>query len=150
MGAFEPQTKTLSGRLTAPGPIDRVFPLFSPEGETHWVPGWKPEYVLPATASWEPNQIFRTHEETGPVVWWITRLDRESHRADYHRLEPSRFLSKIEVSARSLSEFETEVAVSYSYVGLTGEGNARIVSMTEDEYAGKMLQWTEWLQEYLG
>jgi hypothetical protein len=27
-------------------PIARLFPLFSPEGERHWVPGWDYENVM--------------------------------------------------------------------------------------------------------
>jgi hypothetical protein len=30
-------------------PISKLFPLFSPEGEKHWVPGWDYENVMGKT-----------------------------------------------------------------------------------------------------
>ncbi|WP_214470513.1 hypothetical protein [Mesorhizobium sp. dw_380] len=36
-----------SHRVLLAGPIDRVFPLFTPIGETLWVEGWQSEFLHP-------------------------------------------------------------------------------------------------------
>ena len=60
---------TFTGKLVVRAPIERAFPLFSPPGELHWVPGWNPEFVEPPVSSWEEGQVFRTQEERGEAIW---------------------------------------------------------------------------------
>lgn len=146
---FRPRTLTLRGRVPVPAPVEKAFPLFSPEGETWWVPGWKPEYLDPPGPAWEEGQLFRTCEASGEAVWIVTRLDRERHRAGYRRVEPGHFVARVEVDCRQTGPGATEVEIVYSYVGLSESGNEAIAAMTEEEYAQKMHTWAGWVADYI-
>jgi hypothetical protein len=146
---FTPVTRTLRGRLAVAGPVDEVFPLFSPEGERRWVPDWDPEILHPASG-WERGQVFRTREERGEAVWVITRLDRTRHEVEYHRVEPGRFVAQVEVRCRAVADHETEVSTAYSFVGLGEAGNNEIAAMTQSAYDAKMARWAEWIGRHLG
>lgn len=93
--------------------------------------------------------MFRTRGEAGEAIWVITRLDRAQHAAVYHRVEPGRYVARVSVRCRALSNARTEVLTSYSFVGLSGDGNREIVSMTQESYDWKMAQWSEWIARSL-
>jgi len=149
MTAFAPATITLAGKLMVNAPVEAAFPLFSPEGERLWVPEWNPEILHPPEGTWEQAQIFRTREEMGEAVWVITRLDRGRHEAEYHRVEPGRYVARIEVSCRPAGAASTEVSVAYSFVGLSEGGNRDIAAMTQADYEAKMQRWAGWIREHL-
>ena len=48
--------------FVVPQPVSGIFPLFSPEGENHWVPGWDYENAMD-TNSWNP--FILTHVRLG-------------------------------------------------------------------------------------
>jgi hypothetical protein len=146
MSEFRPRESTFQGRvLVAGGPAD-VFPLFSPEGERLWVPEWAPEYLHPAVPEWTKGQIFRTREAMGEAIWLVTRLDRGQCEVEYHRVEPGRYVARISVSCRRLTDKLTEVSTTYSFIGLSDVGNEEIAAMTQEAYDAKMSRWTEWIK----
>lgn len=149
MDRFTPRTLTLRGRVLVAAEVADVFPLFSPEGEKLWVPGWDPEFLDPPEPGWERGQIFRTREETGEAVWIVTRLDRAEHRAEYHRVEPGRYVARVTVDCRPLPDRRTEASIGYSYVGLSESGNREIAAMTEHAYDAKLSRWTDWIARHL-
>ena len=149
MSGPAPRTLTLRGRLLVAAPTDDAFPLFSPDGERRWVPGWNPEILHPTDGTWQRGQIFRTREDSGEVVWIVTRFDAAQHEAEYHRVEPGRYVSRIEVCCRSAGEAQTEVFVAYTLIGLSEAGNRDIAAMTPEEYAEKMTRWAKWIDDYL-
>jgi len=151
MRAFVPCTTTFRGRVLVAGEIGDVFPLFSPEGEKLWVPGWAPEYVHPdpAETKWAEGQIFRTREEVGEAIWLVTRLDRARHRVEYHRVEPGRYVAHIAVHCRPFPIGGTDVSTAYSFIGLSETGNGEIDAMTQQAYDAKMSRWTEWIARHL-
>jgi len=151
MSAFRPRATAFRGRLLVRGEVADVFPLFSPEGEELWVPGWVPEYLHPdpAETKWAQGQIFRTHEEMGEAIWVVTRLDRAQHRVEYHRVEPGRYVAHISVDCRPLPSRWTEVSTAYSFIGLSEIGNGEIAAMTQQAYDAKMSRWSEWIARHL-
>ena len=150
MSSVAPAAIEFSGKILLGGDIERIFPLFSPLGEKLWVPGWNPRILHPAGAEWEEGMIFLTDEETGVAAWHVTRLDRASHEVVYHRLEPLRYVARVEVRCREAWGGRTEATVKYSYMGLSDEGNREISVMTQEAYDAKMGRWKEWLRATLG
>ena len=146
---FTPATVELSGTVTVMLPVDRAFPLFSPEGEKLWVPGWAPEALYPRGAVWEQGQIFRTQEERGPGVWVISALDRAAHAVEYFRIEATRYVARVRVRCEADGPSRTNAHVSYLFVGLTDAGNADIAEMTREAYAEKMQRWERMIEEHL-
>ena len=146
---FLPLKASFTGRIRLNGSIERVFPLFSPIGEKEWVPAWDPEILHPAGGFWQEGLIFRTSEESGSAVWIISNLDIAAHRVSYHRVEPTHYVARIDVTCYEVSTGVTDVSTAYTFVGLSDEGNETISAMTAEEYAVKMIRWTSWLERCL-
>lgn len=145
---FSARSVELSGGFAVDRPVDEVFELFSPLGETRWVPGWEPELLHPQGVSWARGLIFRTREARGEVVWIVTALEYDAHAVEYHRVEPGRYVARVSVRCAAQAERRTQVTVSYAFVGLSDEGNQEIALMTPASYAQKMQRWTDWIAEH--
>jgi hypothetical protein len=142
---------TFTGKLEVRAPIERAFPLFSPPGERHWVPGWNPEFVERAGLLLGRGQVFRTQEERGEAIWVVARLDRDAaHEVEYYRVEPGRYVARIVVVCRAPAADRTLVATGYSFVGLSEVGDRDIGAMSQEAYDAKMARWTEWIERHLG
>lgn len=168
---FAPRHVTFEGGFEVGAPAEDVFPLFSPEGERAWVPGWDPELLYPPGVTWERGLVFRTAgfgsapapppapsdppassaspaapapaSPTGEEIWVVTRLDLENRQVEYHRVEPGRCVARIEVRCRPLGPRATAVAVAYTFVGLSADGNAMIAALTDADYRAKMRAWRD-------
>jgi len=144
-----PRAIELRGGLSVPAAVEQAFELFSPLGEKQWVPGWDPELLHPEGVSWAQGQLFRTREERGDAIWVVTSLDRSRHEAEYHRVEPGRYVARVRVECEARGPARTEVRVSYQYVGLSPAGNDEIGRMSATEYEEKMRRWEGWIEEHL-
>ena len=149
MSDFIPATITLSGKLPVAAAIGDAFPLFSPAGEKLWIASWDPEYLYPPGAEWEQGQIFRTQEESGEAVWLVNHLDRAAHSAEYHRVEPGRYVARVTVGCEAVGRDRTEVSIAYTFIGLSEQGNRDITAMSQQDYDAKLVKWTEWIVNYL-
>jgi hypothetical protein len=147
--SFEARAISFVGTVPVAATVHEAFPLFSPVGEQAWVPGWKPERVHPPGVEWARGQIFRTEEERGEAIWIVARLDREQHEVEYYRVEPGRYVARIEVACRGASVGRSDVSVAYSFVGLSEIGNADIAAMSQAEYDAKMRRWAGWIADHL-
>ena len=139
----------LSGGFTVAGTVDVVFELFSPLGEKAWVPGWDPEIIHPPGVAWARGLVFRTREERGEAIWIVTALDRRRHEVEYQRVEPGRCVARVSVACSAPSEQETDVRVSYAFVGLSPAGNGDIARMSTESYEEKMRRWQGWIAGHL-
>ncbi len=148
MKPFTPHSKTLHGGLEVAASIDEAFPLFSPAGERLWVPGWEPEHLHPPGVEWAEGQIFRTHDHHGEAIWVVTKLDPEHHVAEYHRVEPGRYVARITVRCAATAAGHTTVSTEYGFIGLSEDGNAEIAAMTQADYDAKMERWAEWIEQH--
>jgi hypothetical protein len=142
---FTPAFIDQSGGFAVDAPVETAFELFSPLGETRWVPHWNPELLHPPGARWERGLIFRTREERGEAVWVVTALDRERHEVEYHRVEANRYVARVRVRCDPAGEARTDVKVAYSFVGLSGAGNEEISAMSPAAFEEKMARWREWI-----
>ena len=123
--------------------------MFSPLGETKWVPGWRPELLFPPGVSWERGLVFRTEEERGDAVWIVTRLDHDGREVEYHRVEAGRYVARVTVCCAPKGGDQTEVRVSYLFIGLSEVGNDDVAAMTKKGYGEKMQRWQSWISAAL-
>src|SRR6185369_5976608 len=65
--------RSQSGEILIPGPIDKVFPLFTPKGELLWIPTWKYTPVFPPSGETERDMVFRTDD--GATTWTLAVYD---------------------------------------------------------------------------
>ena len=135
----------LEGSFTVRLPVDRVFPLFSPDGERTWVDGWDPEVMHPEDRTWAAGQVFRTIDRDREVIWVVTHHDSKTHSVTYHRVEGSDLVARVGVSCTGREE--TQVRVSYSYFGLSAAGDDEIAAMSEAAFAEKMTNWRTQIEE---
>jgi hypothetical protein len=146
---FTPRSVELSGGFTIAARPDVAFELFSPLGEKLWAPYWRPELLHPPGATWERGLIFRTQEERGEAIWIVSRLDRERHQVEYHRVESGRYVARVTVGCAAPAAAQTEVRVTYAFVGLSESGNRDIEGMSAQAYDQKMRRWKDWIDRHL-
>jgi hypothetical protein len=149
MTPFVSTSIEFTGTLTVALPGDEAFELFSPLGETRWVPDWNPEWLHPPGATWERGQIFRTREMYGDAVWIVTALDRAARDVEYHRVESGRYVARVRVRCEGIEARQTRVDVRYAFIGLSAEGNAEIARMKASEFDEKMQRWDRWIREHV-
>ncbi len=131
-------------------PIEAVFPLFSAEGETLWVPGWAYKNIMGSTDLHE-NYIFLTHAHdhaSTEAIWLVKRFDPEAHLVEFYKVEPQDKVGVITVECQKLADALTEVQVSYQYIGLSDKGNQFIDTFTPSDYEEFISEWKTLLEKY--
>jgi hypothetical protein len=146
---FRSRAVELKGGLTVRAPVRQAFPLFSPQGEKRWVPGWRPRILYPREAAWERGLLFTTREERAEAVWVVTALERNRHAVEYHRVEPGRYVARVRVRCRSAGRARTRALVHYAFFGLSKAGNREVAALSAEAYRQKMRRWEAWIGECL-
>ena len=127
-----------------------LFPLFSPEGERLWVPGWEYDNILGNTRLHE-DYVFVTqshdHAATG-AVWIVKSYDPQNCRVQYYKIEPNEKVGIIAVRCDPLDAHSTRVEVTYTYVGLSKSGNRFIAQFSEKQYQDFIEEWKMLLEAY--
>ena len=131
-------------------PILNLFPLFSPEGEKYWVPGWSYENVM-GTTELSEDYIFRTtshdHGSTN-AIWIVKRFDPDAHVVEFYRIEPEEKVGVVKVKCTEVEPDMTEVEVSYKYSALSEKGEHFVSKFTQADYDEFIGEWKELLLKY--
>lgn len=122
----------------------KAFPLFSPEGERHWIQEWDPQPVFPDTIAFARDTVFRE----GEALWTIVDVDWQAFRAEYVRVAPSHAVH-IVVKIESLGSGGCRVAVSYNMTAFGESAAALLEEFSENAYAAKMENWERQIREHL-
>ena len=132
--------------------IKRVFLLFTPNGEKKWVKDWDFEPVFPYPFYLEEKCVFKTgtHDyKSEEAIWIINKYQPEQYRIEYIRLESAAKMGHIQITCKSKNRNRTEVGVTYTYTGLTDEGNIFIENFTKEKYIKYIKDWERALTHYL-
>lgn len=133
-----------------PIPVDELFPLFSPEGETLWVPGWEYRNIMGTTELCE-DYIFETgshdHGST-QAVWLVKKYDPADYLVQFYKVESGDKVGVITVQCIWLSETETRVEVTYKYTALGKAGEEFIATFDKGAYESFIGEWEELLRTY--
>jgi len=131
-------------------PIKILFPLFSAEGEKLWVPRWDYENVMGSNDLHE-DYIFLTknhdHASTN-AIWLVKRYDPDTYFVQFYKVEPNDKVGIITVQCFQIEESNTEVEVTYEYIGLSEKGNEFIHQFTSDQYTKFIEEWKNLLLIY--
>lgn len=130
--------------------IDILFPLFSAEGETLWVPGWDYENIMGSTTLCE-DYIFLTgnHDHASTkAIWLVKRYEPESYFVQFYKVEPEDKVGIISVQCTGIGEERTHVQVTYAYRGLSQKGNDFISTFTSHKYEAFIGEWRDLLVAY--
>ena len=131
-------------------PVAILFPLFSPEGETLWVPNWDYENIMESTSLHE-DYVFLTvnHDHAASTaIWLVKRYEPEKHLVQFYKVEPEEKVGVITVQCAVAGESSTEVTVTYEYIGLSEKGDKFISSFSPETYAEFIGEWKALLEKY--
>ena len=133
-----------------PMPIAELFPLFSPEGEKHWVPGWDYKNLM-GTIELSEDYVFltQTHDHgTTDAIWVVKKYDPKSHFVQFYRIEPEDKIGVITVKCTELEARRTGVRVTYKYVPLSATGELFVSEFSESAYEEFINGWQTLLANY--
>ena len=131
-------------------PIEDLFPLFSPEGEKYWAPGWDFVNVM-GTTELSEDYVFltKTHDHgTTDAIWIVKRYDPESHYMQYYKIEPEDKIGVVTVKCTELEAERTKVQVTYKYLALSETGESFISGFSESVYEAFIGEWQTLLSNY--
>ena len=147
---FKSERVTRSATIRLDGCIEDVFPLFGPVREKDWADGWDPEIIFSETDLVEQHMVFRTRAPNADeryFRWVITRYFPEQHSIEYTVSTENRvWFINVKCSQNSS---ETLATISYTYIGLTPEGNLLNREALQKMYALDMKDWEESINYYL-
>lgn len=132
-----------TGELVLPLPLGEAFPLFTPEGERAYVPGWDPEYLHPSEPSDSAGTVFRTRAEGEETLWIVLEHDPAAGTAAYGRFTPGSRLGTVRVQCASQGERQTRVTVTYAMTATSPHGNEALDGFDAAALAAKLDAWRE-------
>ena len=130
--------------------ISTVFPLFSPEGEKLWAPGWDYTNLLGSTELY-PDYLFLTdtHDhQSAQAIWIVSGYEPDKHYVSYYKVEPGQKVGKIVVQCFEQNRSSTLVKVTYKYIGLSDSGNRFVAGFTKEAYSEFIGEWRTLLHDY--
>jgi hypothetical protein len=143
-------------RVVRAGPIhldetpEVVFPLFTPEGERLWVPGWNPIHRYPADGRLEAGAVFVTRAPGEPeTIWTVVRYDPAALSVAYDRITPGIRAVLVEVRCEADADDSTRAHVTYTATALSEDGNAIVAAFTEAHYATMLDEWETAINRHL-
>jgi len=135
-----------------PVPVADLFPLFSPEGETYWVPGWHYENVM-GSSELSEDYVFLTkaHDHASAnALWIVKKYDPERHLVQFYKIEAQEKIGVITVKCSQKEPDKTEVQVTYKYMALSEAGASFIDGFNENAYEEFIAEWQQLLSKYFG
>jgi hypothetical protein len=131
-------------------PVSELFPLFSPEGERDWVPGWDYHNIMGTTELSEDYVFLTKSHDHGmaDAVWVVKKYDCDARLVEFYRVEPGVKVGLVRVKCTELGTRRTEVKVTYRYIALSQRGEDFISGFTADAYEEFIGEWQELLTKY--
>lgn len=132
-----------TGEFTLPLTLAEAFPLFTPEGERAYVPGWDPEYLHPREPSAAAGTVFRTRAEGEETLWVVLECDPAAGRAAYGRFTPGSRLGTVRVRCAAEGERQTRITVTYALTATSPHGNEALAGFDAAALAAKLEGWRD-------
>jgi hypothetical protein len=147
---FKSQRIERSSAFKVKATVEIVFPLFGPIKEKLWAAGWNPEIIYSTTQDVEERMVFKTvssYREPEPYIWMISQYQPDKYLIAY-TVSTSNRIWIVTVQCES-EEDKTKVMVTYSYTGLTPEGNRINEIALKEMYEHNLTDWQEAINYYL-
>jgi hypothetical protein len=129
---------------------EQLFPLFSPEGEKYWVPGWDYTNIM-GTTELSEDYIFMTKNHDhgkADAIWLVKKYDPKSYYVQFYKIEPEEKVGIVTVQCFLLSPEKTKIQVSYKYTALSESGEAFVSGFDKNKYDAFIKEWETLLVEY--
>jgi hypothetical protein len=126
-------------------PVDRVFPMFEPEGERHWAPGWDPHYLWPADGSARVGTTFTT--DGGGTVWILAEHE-PGRRVVYTHIRRG-VAGRVEVRCSPAQDGGTTAEVRYDLTALSPDASEPLLTAPEEHFRAWIGHWQTSIDHYL-
>lgn len=131
-------------------PVEKMFPLFTPEGEKLWIPDW--DYVnIMGTTELSENYVFITgsnEDKTNKSVWIVKKYEPETYFVQYYKIEPMDKIGVVTVSCTGIGSDKTRVEVTYKYVALSTTGEKFLSEFSYSAYEAYICNWKKLITNY--
>ena len=131
------------------GPVEHVFPLFTPVGETLWVDGWNPEFLDPRNGETKEGMVFQTRHGEEVTLWACTDWRPQEHRVRYARVTPGSRFGFVEVRCRDAGSRGTLASIAYTFTALGEQGQSYLSGLTEDAFTEMIETWKASINAWL-
>ena len=131
-------------------PVEELFPLFSPEGEKLWVPGWDYRDVM-GTPDLTEDYVFLTESHdhgTAEAIWVVKKYDPENWLVEFYKIEPNDKVGVVRVKCKAKGESRTEIEVRYKYIAISANGEAFVRGFTGAVYEEFIGEWQALLSKH--
>ncbi len=145
---FEAAKKTVKRNIVIKAQRHIVQPMFTPEGETKWLPGWKYESIRSDNGETVLGSIFRTnHPVEGSAVWICTEMGINA--VEYVRVAVENLVCKLRIEFGVCNgDLYTEAKIQFDFTGLTDKGNELILQYSAGLIENYIDTWADYLNEY--
>ena len=129
------------------GDIEQIFPLFTPQGEEAWVPGWSPTYLTGKET--REGMLFTTGEGADKTFWTCLKWHPEAHHTRYLRITPASRTAIVDVQCRTQAIGRVAMVVTYTYTPLTPIAAAELALMTQQQFVASIEEWAVLIAQHL-
>lgn len=150
--SFTASHSSRSHTIHLDAPPSRVFPLFEPVGEQSWASDWKPVFLFPPSGAAQVGAVFTTQvhqEDEHDTIWTISVYDPASFRLAYLRVTPGSRVGLIDISCEGSPSGGTAATITYTFTGLSEEGNEFIARLIPAHYQEFIRSWEGAINHYL-
>jgi hypothetical protein len=137
--SFTPVHETRTATIVLRAQPQQAFPMFEPEGERAWAPGWDPRWLHPLDGRAREGAVFVTGAKGQETTWTITAHEPPA-RVRYSRVTPGVHAVTVDVRLRPRDPGETLAEITYTLTALTQAGNRAVQEMAA-RYEGWMVEW---------
>jgi hypothetical protein len=133
-----------------PQPVERLFPLFTPEGEKLWAPGWDYENIM-GSSELSEDYVFLTdsHDHASThAIWLVKRYHPQEGLIEYYRVEPEDKVGVVTVKCQPADGDGTSVIVTYKYIPLSAKGQAFTSAYSQQSHEQFIAGWQAHLENY--
>jgi len=131
-------------------PPELVFPLLCPVREAEWVPGWQYRLIYSQSGVAEAGCVFSTPNEDGTEsTWVVTEYDPRAFQIAFAWVNPGLVAAQIRIRLQTKPAQQTTAHISYTYTGLSPEGNREVERYDNKWFQHKMQSWETAINHYL-
>lgn len=131
-------------------PPEKVFPLLCAVREAEWVPGWDYRLIYSNSGIAECGCVFITANEGGTETTWIvTDHDPAAFKIAFVWVNPGFVAAQISIRLHATSSNQTAALISYTYTGLSENGNREVERYDRVWFEHKMRDWERAINHYL-
>ena len=147
---FSPKRITREYRQTINATPEKVFPLLCPVSETDWLDGWRYNMIYSESGLVEEGAVFSTpYEDEEDTIWIVTKHDSKTYKVEFVRFTHSSRTCVLKIAVKSKDESSSYVDISYTYTGITPEGNDFIKNFTEEAFLEAVIFWEKSMNYFL-